>query len=531
MGGRTTKVDVDRLGEDELRALVPTLLDTIAKLRSEVAELRRAHFGRSSEKARYLDPTSLLPFAELDELKSEAEKAAAEAESIEVGGHSRRKSKRRSDFPEHLPRKRTTCTLYESVRACPECGETRAEIGEVESNELERIEFTYVHVIARKKYACRKCEGHVVLAPGTARVLDKCILGAGFLAQIIFERFGNHMPYARLEKKYAAEGLSLSRSVMCSSTMRCAELLQPVYEAVRDEVLESLQSSVLQVDDSEVVQRNGPDPGRRKVHVWAWRDQHAGVFYTVSDLRNRDGPEAVLGERRGRLQCDGHDSFSGLDPDRIVRIGCWAHVRRYFEKALRSGDELAKQPLAWIRKLFAIEKHAKGLVGLGDEDLLEIRGQRSAPVVEAIKLWLDQAQIDPPSLPGGPLMKGVGYASNQWPTLVRFLEDGRIREISNNGCERALRSLVIGRNNWQWFGSPAGARTAIVMMTLVQSCREHRLNPLLYLRDVLREVSTTPASRIRDLTPTGWKRRYDRRRQEQCTRDAIESVVRDLTFR
>lgn len=534
VGGQTTKVDVEKLDEAQLRDLVPSLLQTIALLKAELADLRRQRFGRSSEKQRYLDPTGLLPFSDLDELRTAAQQAAAKAETVEVPAHKRKRTKRRSDFPEHLPRKRTECTLNEATRACPECGNARDEIGEVTSQELERIEITYVHEIARKKYACRQCEGHVVVAPGIERVLDKCLLGANFLAQIIFERFGNHLPYARLEKKYAAEGLSLSRSVMCSSTMRCAELLEPVYAAVREEVLASLSRSVLQVDDSEVVQRNGPTPGERRVHIWAWRDQHAGVFFSATDARNRDGPKQVLGDRRGRLQCDGHDCFSELDPDRILRIGCWAHVRRYFEKARKSGDKHADQVLAWIGTLFAIERVAKqgrNQKPLTDTEVLELRCERSRPVVAAIRAWLDQAQLEPPSLPGGPLMKGVTYTLNQWPTLVRFLEDGRVREISNNGCERALRHLVIGRNNWQWFGSEAGTKAAVILITLVQSCREHGVNPLFYLASVLRDVSTTPAARIYDLTPTGWARRQQEVVVTQTSRIAIANVVRDLTFR
>lgn len=534
MGNRTKQVKVEELDETQLRELVPSLLQMIDLLKSELADLRRDKFGRGSEKGRYLDGTGLLPFSEIDALRGEAKQAAAEAETVHVPAHTRKKTKRRSEFPDHLPQKRTECTLSDSMRLCPCCGDLRSEIGELTSRELERIEFTYVHVIARKKYACRKCEGQVVVASGIERVLDKCLLGANFLAQIIFERFGNHMPYARLEKKYAAEGLSLARSVMCNSTIRCAELLAPVYEAVRDEVLGGLEGSVLQVDDSEVVQRNGPQPGDRKVNVWAWRNQHAGVFYTATETRNRDGPKAVLGDRRGRLQCDGHDCFSDLDPDHITRIGCWAHVRRYFEKARRSGDEKADPMLAWIGKLFAIEAFAKkgrDNRSLSDAELLDLRRGQAAPVVAAIRAWLDQAKLEPPSLPGGPLMKGVTYALNQWPTLIRFLDDGGIREISNNGCERALRNLVIGRNNWQWFGSKRGTKTALVLMTLVQSCREHGINPLLYLADVLREVSTTPASRIRDLTPTGWRGRQHQIVEAQRSKVAIANVVRDLVFK
>ncbi len=127
-------------------------------------------------------------------------------------------------------------------------------------------------------------------------------------------------------------------------------------------------------------------------------------------------------------------------------------------------------------------------------------------------------------------MKGVGYAINQWATLIRFLTDGRIREISNNGCERAMRATVIGRKNWYFFGSEEGADAAVVLMSLVQSCREHRVNPLLYLRDVLSAVSSTPKSKIRTLTPRAWKAREAEQERAQRNQDAIARAVRSLTF-
>jgi transposase len=303
-----------------------------------------------------------------------------------------------------------------------------------------------------------------------------------------------------------------------------------VYDAHKSDVLESLRISVLQSDDTTVVQRNGRQSGRRDVHVWAWRDQHAGVFYQVTESRNRDGPKAMLDGREGRLQCDGHDCYAGLDPGKIMRIGCWSHVRRYFEKALKRGDKHAKQPMDWIGKLFEVEREAKKS-GLTDAQLVELRQENSAPILTALQAWLDDAQLHPPSLPAGPLMKGVGYAVNQWDTLGRFLTDGRIREISNNGCERALRATVIGRKNWYFFGNEEGADAAVVLMSLVQSCREHGINPLLYLRDALSAVSSTPTSKVATLTPKAWKAREGEQQRLQRSRDAVARAVQSLTFR
>lgn len=533
---KTTRIDLEQIDEAGLRELVPMLLEKIALQDQRIAELVRMVHGRSSEKSRYMHPGTLLPFAEFDELREDLEAAKKAAKTVEVPAHTRTANKRRKDFPDHLPRRTTTCAVDADQLPCPDCGEVRVQFGVETRQELERIEITYVHVFERAKHACRSCQGNVIVADGPPCVIEKSILGPGFLAQIIFERFCNHMPYARLEKKYKAEGLSLSRSVMCSSVLRCAELLEPVYDAHVADVLESLENSVLQSDDTTVVQRNGNQPGCRDVHVWAWRDQYAGVFYEATDTRNRDGPKAVIGNRRGRLQCDGHDCYSGLDPGEITRIGCWAHVRRYFEKAKRSGDANANEMLDWIGTLFRVEREAKQRAQderrtLTDEELLALRREKSKSILDAIRAWLDHAQLNPPSLPGGPLMKGVVYTRNQWATLIRFLDDGRIREISNNGCERALRATVIGRKNWQFFGSEEGAKAAAVMMSLAQSCREHGINPLLYLRDVLHRISTTPQSRIRELTPRGWKAVGDEIERHKQGQDAIAAAVRSLSFR
>lgn len=531
----TTVIDVEKLSEAELRELVPDLLSQLKTLTDRVEELNRTVFGRSSEKSRYavgLLPT--LPFAEFKDLADKLKTAEAEAGTVEVPAHTRKKTSRRKDFPDHLPRRTTTFTLSAEQRACPDCGDPRKEIGEETASELERIEFTYVHNMVRKKFACRQCEGQVVIADGGQRVLPKSILGPGFLAQIIFDRFGNHMPYARLEKKYRAEGLSLARSVMCSSVLRCAELLKPVFDAHQQDVLESLETSVLQSDDTTILQRNGKNPGQRKIFLWAWRDQKAGVFYTASDHRNREGPRDIIGDRRGRLQCDGHDCYSGLDGERIHRNGCWSHVRRYFDKARRAGDENSQKMMGWIRQLFAIEREAKDAEVQGremtDSELVALRQEKSKPIITAVKTWLDSALLHPPSLPDGILMKGVRYALNQWPTLVRFLDDGRVREISNNGCERALRAPVIGRKNWSFFGSEEGTKAGLIMMSLVQSCREHKINPLLYLRDVLHLISTTPQSRVGELTPRGWKATGNEGERQQCAKAAIAEAIQSLSF-
>ena len=523
------RIEVDKLSDGEARALLPTLLEQMAKMERELQELRRRVFGRSSEKGKFLDPKDLLPFAEFAQLQKEIEAKKTEVEEITIPAHARKVKRRRGEFPDHLPTQRTECTLNEEARRCPECSETRPEIGETVSKLLERIEFTYVHEIACKKYACRKCQGHVVVAPGVDRVLDRCMLGPNFLAQIVFDRFGNHMPYARLEKKYKAEGLDLARSVLCSSSMRIAELLVPIYQAHRLQVLAAAENSVLQVDDTEAVQRNGNGPGETKVNIWACRDQDGGVFYDVTEGRTQEAAGDLLGAIEGRVQCDGHHCYSKL-PDNVARIGCWAHARRKFFDAFKAGEPRAREPVDWINLLFEVEREAKAR-GIRDPvQLLELRHEKSRPTAELLKAWCQKAQIDNIGLPKGPLMDGVTYVLNQCATLERFLEDGVIREISNNGCERALRSVVIGRNNWLFFGSEEGAMGSLVLMSLVQSCKELGISPLAYIRDVMVQISQVPASRVHELTPRAYKHHAEAVARVASARRDLAAVVANLKF-
>ncbi len=144
-----------------------------------------------------------------------------------------KKKGRRGSFPEHLP---VVTSPFESPKEqllC-DCGGKLHPIGFESSTELKRIEITIVHKKKCAKYACRSCEAGVLTAPGPPRVIDKGLLSAGFLAHVMAERLQCHMPYYRLEKKFASEGLDLSRSVLERSVARRGELLEPLHTALRE---------------------------------------------------------------------------------------------------------------------------------------------------------------------------------------------------------------------------------------------------------------------------------------------------------
>ena len=500
---------------EELKLLVLAHRQTIAEREAEITrqrdELARlAHhnevltklvFGRSSEKRAALpaDPAwqgNLF----LKEIAAEAARLAEQYQvtaTVEVQAHQRQKKGRRGEFPAHLPVVRTVCELREEDRRCA-CGGTLEAFGEEVSRELERVETAVVHEIARKKYACAQCQEGVVTAPWRGKVIDKGLLGPGFLAHVITERFGNHLPYYRLEGKYKSEGLELSRSVLCESMARCAELLEPIAEEIRREVL---ASDVLHTDDTPVTLARSSEGSSRQARVWVYLNREGRTWYEFTTSRKRDGPARVLGDFTGFVQADAYGGYDRLYlPGGATEVACWSHVRRKFVEAEATEPEMARAAVERIRKLFQIEEAA---AELSDQARGALRQERARPLLEEFAAWMRLAQTQ--VLPKGPLAQAIGYAQNQWDALVRYLEDGRLA-LSNNAAERALRPFAVGRKNWLFFQREGGGKTAAILMSLLMTAKAASVDPGDYFKDVLLRIAT--CSNVKQLTPHGWKEHF-----------------------
>ncbi len=323
---------------DALKALIAardealaTKDQRIAHLEHQVRLLRKELFAPKSERrpsANFVSDANQmhLLFPEIIEAAERIADANQVQGSVEFRSAGQvRSPKRRAQFPAHLPVIRTNFELTGADRRCA-CGAELSEIGEEISKELERLEISVVHEIARKKYACKRCESNVKIAPGPERVIDKGILGVGFLAHVLVERFGHHMPYNRLESKYQSEGFELSRSVLCESAVRCAELLAPIAEQIKKD---ALASGIVQTDDTPVTIQEGSEKCSRRGHVWVYRGHGGETFFHATESRGRDGPANVLAGFTGYMQADAYIAYNEFfKGGRIVEVGCWAHARR-----------------------------------------------------------------------------------------------------------------------------------------------------------------------------------------------------------
>ena len=494
----------------------------LARLRHNIEVLERMVYGPRTERRPGEEPVDrwqgVLAFATLaaqGEERAHAQGAAASTTPAEP--EKREKQGRRGTFPAHLPRIRTTFRLSEEKRACA-CGGKLEPLGEDVTQELERIEVTVVHEIARAKYACATCKAAVVTAPGPSRVIDKGLLGVGFLAHVLTERFQHHMPYHRQEQKHASEGLSLSRSVLCTSALRCADLLEPVHAQLKRE---ALAGDFLGTDDTSVSLQEGSDGTNRRAFVWLYRDLAQRHVFDFTESHSRDGPAAMLKDFKGYLQADAapvYDAF--FVPGGPQEVGCWAHARRKFVDAESSDPTLASEALRRIRQLYDVEQRAKGLE---PQARFTLRQAEARPELEALFRWMGEVRGQ--VLDRSPMGEGLDYALKNRAALTRYLEDGRL-PIDNNAVERGLRGVAVGRKNWMNVGNEEGGRRAAILYSLVETCKAIGVDPREYFRDVLLRIST--CSDVAKLTPHGWKHHFqaDVAAQRQAVLDRLLAGAR-----
>jgi len=494
--------------ERELEAQVARLQDEIGQLKHNLSVFARIIFGRSSEKRKLTglavgNPHQLHLF--MPDLVADAERASEESEAV---GHvevampkamnPRKKKGRRKKFPEEAPQVETVYELSESDRTC-DCGAELHQIGFETTRQLEHVEVTVVHAIKRAKYGCRECEETMITAPGPVRGNKKELLAPGFQAHVINEHFQHHMPYYRQEKKYAQEGLEISRSVLERTASRCGKLLAPLHDALKEEVL---SQEILFTDDTPVntVGKAGAKEGR----IWVYLSKGGHHYYDFTESRKREGPASILNGYKGFIQADAYSGYDQLfGEDGATEVACWAHARRKFETAKNSDPTLGGEALDLIGKLYEVEKVAKE-AELKPAEVLVLRTKYAGAILEEIKAWLalNYARV----LPKSPMGKAITYAQNQWDALNVYLTDGRL-EIDNNAAERGMRPIAVGRKNWLFFQSVGGGKTAAVLMSLIQTAVAAGVNVKLYLRDVLMRIAVEKD--VTKLLPHAWKEHFE----------------------
>lgn len=473
--------------------------------------LRRAHFGRSSEKI----SDDQLNFA-LDDVQTAfaAEDALAEKANTFVKGQAVGKRRaNRGSLPAHLPREEIVIEPASSV--CPCCGGALHLIGEDRSERLDKIPSKLrVLVTRRPKYACRSCErigadtiAGIIQAPAPLRLIEGGIPTEALVADVLVAKYADHLPLYRQAQILAREGVNIDRSTLCHWVGFAAVELEPLHARLT-ELLK--QSGKLFCDETRCPVLD-PGRGRTKTgYLWAIaRDDRPwcgteppAVAYHYAPGRGGNHARTLLAGFNGTLQVDGYAGYNGLgDTDRpggaVLLAYCWSHFRRQFYDIANGGNApIAAAALDKIGALYGIEEEIRSQPA---EARCAVRRRRSKPLVDDLKTWLE---IQLGKLPrASDTAEAIRYGLSRWDGLCRYLDDGRI-EIDTNTVERSIRPITLNRKNALFAGSDEGGANWAIIASLIETAKLNGVNPHAWLADTLTKlVNRWPANRIDDLMP------------------------------
>ena len=463
-------------------------------LKEEVAELKRLIFGSKRERFVPTQKDDAQLSMEL-EVETADEEQAVVKQTVSYQRAVQRAGKKpvRQSFPDHLPRIDVLLEPEEDVSDMRKVGEEVTEELDLEPARL------FIRRYIRPRYVSAEESFHIAELP--ARPIEKGIPGPGLLSQIIVDKFVYHLPFYRQAQRYERLGMKIPSSTLNGWLPAACNLLEPLYLALKFEVL---KSTYLQADETPipVLDKHKKGKTHQGYHWVYYSPEEKLVLFDYQKGRNREGPKQLLKEYQGYLQTDGYQAYDQFeDRENIVLVGCLAHARRKFEHAKDSDSVRSEQALLLIQQLYAVERQARER-NLNHEQRYQLRQEKSVPIMDALGQWIVDEY--PRVLPKSAIGKTFYYLIGRYNKIYFYLQDGRL-EIDNNLIENSIRPVALGRKNYLFAGSHAGAEKAAMVYSLLGSCKLQNINPYDYLQDVLERLPEHPVNRLCELLPPNWK--------------------------
>lgn len=349
--------------------------------------------------------------------------------------------------------------------------------------------------------------GQIVTPRAPESVIPGSSADVSFLAGMLVDKFHHHLPLYRQHERLLQSDVHISRGTLSRQVHRTIQHLEPIYNALMSS---TLQSSVLAVDETPTPAGLKKGAGKEKGKInngyfWAFYGSHDEVFFLYSPSRARKVIDAALQGFSGILLTDGYVAYESFSKGQrnILHAQCWSHSRRNFIYADKAGPEQCAEVLRIIQQLYLVEREAE----LGSEELRILRNKKSRPMVETLFTYLEKQIAESIFMPSNGFHKAAQYMLDRRAALEVFLERPDV-PLDTNHVERAIRPTVVGRKNWLFNFTEAGARYAAIAYSLIQSCIAAKVNPTIYLTDVLQRIAVHPARDVHLLTPRMWAQHF-----------------------
>lgn len=514
--------ELEAISKEELYFENIALKEKNLSLQFQVDNFNRMIFGQRRERfvaaqvpqqATLFNPNPTIVAAQktadtIEEMVSDAPKKKGQ-----VAGKANPNHNGRNQFPAHLVRVVETLTPQIVQANSNDFSKIGQEITETLDFKPTKL---FVKQYVREKYVAVENQNRgvntgantepalmgVLIAPMPERPLPKAIAEAGLLAQVMIDKYVDHLPIDRQAKRWKREsGIDISGSTVVGWQSGVCDLMLPLYEKLMESVFDC---AYLQADESTLkCLENAPKGKSHTSYQWVYRNVEKGLIL-FDYQRGRSGeclhPRVKI--HKGFLQTDGYSVYDALEglPD-LILSNCMAHARREFFEAKQNDPQRAEKALDFIQQLYQIEEDIRKK-GLDTTQTKQRRSEKSIPILTHFKAWLETEQ--PFTLPQSPIGKAIGYTLKRWAKLTVYTSDGTL-EIDNNRIENAIRPLALGRKNYLFTASDEGGKRAAMMYSFFATCKIHNVNPLEWLTDVLRRLPTHPINKIEELLPNLWQ--------------------------
>ena len=467
----------------------------IAFLKQELAQLKKIIFGSKHERfvaADGINPQQLslniqaeavaaVKITDVKKIEYTKVTAATTPNKIHPG---------RNPLPEHLERREQIIEPSEETAGLKKIGEEITEELEYDPAKL------FVNKIIRPKYAKAGGEG-IIIAPMVERPLPKTIAGPGLLAQVIIDKYVDHLPLYRQMERFKRDGVNIAYSTLADWVSGTVSLLAPLYEALKKQVL---RCDYLHADETpgKVLDKDKKGTTHRG-YYWVYHSSiHKLVLFDYQPGRGREGPQQMLHNFKGFLQTDGYSVYDFFkEKEGITVLHCMAHARRKFFEAQSNDLARSSYALEQFAVLYTIERNIKEQQLL-HEQALQLRQQQALPILQTFGKWMKEEYVK--VLPKSSIGNALGYSIERWEELCIYSTDGKLN-IDNNPVENSIRPVAIGRKNYLFAGSHDAAQRSAMLYSLMGTCKLNGINPLVWLKETLRRIATHPINKIEELLP------------------------------